>query len=653
MTTNTNLPVGSGSFETIKQDLIQYMSGQTEFKDYDFEGSRLNVLMDLLSYNTMYLQHYSNAALMESFIRTAQKHSSVVQHAQDLGYNPSSISSSTHTVGIIARHAANPVEITLPVGTRFSADVDNVEYYEYVTWEPHVLIGAKEDPLDPLSNLIYQDNIDIVQGTLGRLEQLYSTNDTSIVIRDPDLDRKYVRVFVDGAEWTNWSDKSIVNATGGSSIFYLRETVDGYTEVYFGEGEQTDFVESGGAYDPQYIGGLKPISGQRITIQYIKTIGPDANGSQRFTWADDIPNFTLDDTNIDDNPYNDDNFVGSIGGGYAEGTERIRELAPVFRESQRRCVTKLDYETFVSQRFGSVVQAIQAYGGTDKPGYVFIAIKPQSGLTVPQVVKDDIEEYLKEFNIVTITPKVVDPEYTFITHDLVVNYRTGSLSEGADYLKSQIIAGIEKYYYNEVEIFNASFHVSKMLSYVDESHDSILGSRCTIKMAKELSTFTQTPMAGASFNNPINERGVTADDIIFLIGDYNVKITSTDKRTVPTEESLGSVLLGPFADDDIVNPLDPETGNQTTEYTDNDFNRETIEGRDKYYKIGVVDYDSGIIHYDFGNLGYNTNDWDILGSMKLFATPTRTNIYTSDGSLIVYENELRPEYTNITLEGIS
>lgn len=652
MTTNSNLPVSSGSFETIKQDLIQYLKGQDEFKDYDFKGSRLNVLTDLLAYNTMYMQHYSNAALYEGFIRTAQKHSSVVQHAQDMGYAPSSLSAATHTIGIKAYNAANPVEITLGTGTRFSADVDNIDHYSYIVWEPHILIGAKEDALDPNSPLVYQDQIDVVQGTLGRFETSFSETE-SITIKDPDLDRNYVRVFVDNNEWTNWTDKSIVNVTGGSNVFYLRETVDGYTEVYFGEGELTDFIETANAYDPGYIGGLRPVEGQRIRVQYIKTQGPVANGSKNFTWADDIPNFQLDDKNIDDNPNSDDNFVGSIGGGYAEGTERIRELAPVFRESQRRCVTKLDYETFVSQKFGNIVQAVQAFGSTDKPGYVFIAIKPKSGLTMPEVARNDIEDYLKEFNIVTVTPKVVDPDYLYVKHNLTINYRTGSLSEGADYLKAQIINAISAYYYDEVEIFNASFHVSKMLGYVDNAHAAILGSRCDISLVRELVNFAQTPMSGYSFLNPIKERSVDSDCITYMGDDCYVTITSTDKRTDPTQESIGTLLLGPFAPGDVVDPIHPETGEITGEYVDDDFNRKTIDGRSLYYRIGTVNYETGMLDYNFNNLNIDSSEWDAVGNLVVTASPERSNIYTDDGSLIVYENELRPQYTEILLEGIS
>lgn len=652
MTTNSNLPVSSGSFETIKQDLIQYLKGQAEFKDYDFKGSRLNVLTDLLAYNTMYLQHYSNAALFEGFIRTAQKHSSVVQHAQDMGYAPSSLSAATHSISIKAYHAKNPVEITLGTGTRFSADVDGVDYYSYIIWEPHILIGAKENQLDPASPLVYQDQIDLVQGTLGRYETIFSESE-AITIKDPDLDRNYVRVFVDNAEWTNWTDKSIVNVTGGSNVFYLRETVDGYTEVYFGEGELTDFIESGGAYDPGYIGGLRPIQGQRIRVQYVKTQGPTANGSKRFTWADDIPNFQLDDKNINDNPNNDMNFVGSIGGGYAEGTERIRELAPIFRESQRRCVTKLDYETFVSQKFGNIVQAVQAFGSTDKPGYVFISIKPKTGLTLPQVARQDIEEYLKEFNIATVTPKVVDPDYLYVKHNLRINYRTGSLAEGADYLKAQIIGAISDYYYRDVEIFNSSFHVSKMLSYVDNAHASILGSRCEIELIRELLNFAQTPMSGYSFLNPITSRSVKSESIKFLPRGYDVKIRSTEARNLPTEEKIGMLVLGPFASGDITSPIDPETGFPTGVYTKNDFEREIIDNRKLYYKIGTINYETGMMDYDFINLGIDSSDWDVAGNLVVSALPSRSNIYTDDGSLIVYENELRPEYTNIILEGIS
>ncbi len=652
MTTNSNLPVSSGSFETIKQDLIQYLKGQDEFKDYDFKGSRLNVLTDLLAYNTMYMQHYSNAALYEGFMRTAQQHSSVVQHAQDMGYAPSSLSASTHTIGIKAYNAANPVEITLGTGTRFSADVDNIDHYSYIVWEPHILIGAKEDALDPASPLVYQDQIDVVQGTLGRYEVVF-TETTAITIKDPDLDRNYVRVFVDDAEWTNWTDKSIINVSGGSNVFYLRETVDGYTEVYFGEGELTDFTETAGAYDPSYIGGLRPVAGQRVRVQYVKTSGEVANGSKNFTWADDIPNFQLDDKNIDDNPNDDDNFVGSIGGGAAEGTERIRELAPVYRESQRRCVTKLDYETFVSQKFGNIVQAVQAFGGTDKPGYVFIAIKPKTGLTLPQVARVDIENYLSEFNIVTITPKVVDPNYLYVNHKLRVNYRIGSLSEGADYLKAQIINAISDYYYNEVEIFNASFHVSKMLGYVDDAHQAILGSRCDIDLVREIANFSQTPMSGYSFLNPIATRTVNSSDITFRTSGYDVHMTSTDNRTDPTQEDIGTLLLGPFAAGDITNAIDPETGQPTTEYTGDDFDRKDVDGRSLYYRVGLVNYESGFMEYDFNNLGIDSSEWDVAGNLILTATPERSNIYTDDGSLIVYENELRPQYTDIQLEGIS
>lgn len=653
MATN-NLPVASGSFDTIKTDLIQYMNSQTEFKDYDFTGSRLNVLVDLLAYNTMYMQQYSNAALMEGFIRTAQKHSSVVQHAQDMGYNPSSISSSTNTIGIKAYHAANPIEITLPTGTRFSADVDQLNYFSFITWDPHILIGVREDPLDPRSPMVYEGNISLVQGTLGRYETAYSSTQ-SIQIKDPDVDRRYVRVFVDAQEWTNWTDRSIVNVNGGNNVFYLRETVDGYTEVYFGEGEETNFVESGGAYDPQYIGGSKPIDGQNIVVQYVKTSGPVSNGSQRFTFADDIENFVLDDANITDNPLNDANFTGSIGGGYSEGTERIRELAQIYRESQRRCVTKLDYETFISQRYGNIVQAIQAYGDSERPGYVFISIKPKSGLTLPQVVRDDIETYLKEFNIVTISPKVVDPEYLYIRHNLRINYSIGSLSEGADYLKSAIVAAISNYYSTDVEIFEASYHTSRMLSYVDAAHASILGSRCDIALIREIETFYQTPMAGTSFLNPLVERSLKTDDMLYLTKNYNVQMKASDRRGGETTQDVGWLLAGPFAPGDITNATDPETGEATGPYTGTDFNPVPDGARTEYYRVGTINYVSGMMDYDLGVLGVNSEEWDSVGTgyVTFEVTPTRTNVYTSGGSLIVYENDLRPDYTNIVLEGIS
>ncbi|MGG7385668.1 baseplate wedge subunit, partial [Escherichia coli] len=186
-----------------------------------------------------------------------------------------------------------------------------------------------------------------------------------------------VKLYVDGAEWINWTRKSMVHAGSTSTIYYMRETIDGNTEFYFGEGE-ISVNASEGALTANYIGGLKPTQNSTIVIEYISTNGADANGAVGFSYADTLTNITV--ININENPNDDPDFVGADGGGDPEDIERIRELGTIKRETQQRCVTATDYDTFVSERFGSIIQAVQTFTDSTKPGYAFIAAKPKSGL---------------------------------------------------------------------------------------------------------------------------------------------------------------------------------------------------------------------------------------------------------------------------------
>lgn len=256
-------------------------------------------------------------------------------------------------------HPRNPASIRIPRGTKFIASVDRQTSYPFVTTEDVVSVLG--------SNGLYTPMLKVAQGRIVRTEMLFDPK-KQILIRDPDIDRAQVKLWVDGAEWKDWTRESIVNATGASNIFYMRETVDGHTEIFFGEGEST-LSAAGGALEANYIGGLKPSTGANIVIEYISTKGAEANGSVNFTYADTLASISI--VKIIENPTNDRDYVGADGGGDPESIERIRELAPVMRESQRRCVTASDYEAFVSSRFGSIVQAVQCFTDREKTRLCF------------------------------------------------------------------------------------------------------------------------------------------------------------------------------------------------------------------------------------------------------------------------------------------
>lgn len=626
MKLKTNIPdiFKGATFDEIKSDLIDWLGNQDEFKDYDFTGSRLNVLTDLLAYCTLYIQQFSNSALFESFIRTAVLRSSVVQHAQDMGYMPDSRTASSTTLLLKATNPLNPTSIRIPRGTKFVGTVERTDNYPFVTLDDVTIIRGQ--------NNTYESLVNVYQGRIVRTELKFD-GISQILIRDPNIDRSKVRVWVDGSPWVDWTNNSMVDISGASNVFYMRETVDQTTEIFFGEGEASTEI-AGGALVANYIGGLKPNIGSTIVIEYLSTRGEPANGSRDFAYTDTLQNIVI--TDLIENPTNDADYVGTQGGGDPEDIERIRELAPVMRESQRRCVTATDYESFVSHKFGSVVQAVQCFTDSEKRGYAFIAIKPKQGLRLTTVQKEDIENYLSQYNLAPITPAVIDPNYMYIKSKIKVTYNLSELYNSEEWLRGQIIDSIDRYYTDEVEIFNKNFSKSKMLTRVDSSDDSIIGSSAEISLVREADNFFKTPMAGISFQNAISKGSVNSSTINFTKNNvtYEVNYVSTSQT--------GKILIGPFADGDI----------PASEYSGNDFTKTTVGGRNKYYEVGTVDYALSVINFDLGILPVPAESF--AGAyIEIEALPVDDTIFAKDGTLIVFENDLRQQYTAITLEAIS
>ena len=636
-----------GTFAEIKQNLIEWLNGQNEFLDYDFEGSRLNVLCDLLAYNTLYIQQFGNAAVYESFMRTANLRSSVVQAAQDNGYLPTSKSAAQTEIMLTCTDALNRNYITIPRGTRFLAYAKDtsVNPYNFVSTEDVIAIRDKNNQYFP--------RLKLAQGRIVRTEIIYDKL-TPIIIYDKNIDRNQVKLYVDGAEWINWTRKSMVHAGSISTIYYMRETIDGNTEFYFGEGE-ISVNASEGALTANYIGGLKPTQNSTIVIEYISTNGADANGAVGFSYADTLTNITV--ININENPNDDPDFVGADGGGDPEDIERIRELGTIKRETQQRCVTATDYDTFVSERFGSIIQAVQTFTDSTKPGYAFIAAKPKSGLYLTTVQREDIKNYLKDYNLAPITPSIISPNYLFIKTNLKVTYALNKLQESEQWLEGQIIDKIDRYYTEDVEIFNSSFAKSKMLTYVDDADHSIIGSSATIQIVREVQNFYKTPEAGIKYNNQIKDRSMESNTFSFNSGRkvvnpdtgleedvlYDVRIVSTDRDS----KGIGKVIIGPFASGDV-------TENENIQpYTGNDFNKlANSDGRDKYYVIGEINYPADVIYWNIAKINLTSEKFEVQ-TIELYSDPTDDVIFTRDGSLIVFENDLRPQYLTIDLEPIS
>lgn len=633
------------SFDGFKQKLKDFLKNQTEFKDYDFEGSRLTSLVETMSYALLYHQQFANGALFEGYMPTARLRSSIVQHAQNSGYMPFGMSAATNTIRFQAYYSPidnSPISITIKKGTKFTASIEEVEFYDFVTWEDVEVIRGV--------NKRYITDLNLVQGRIIRNEITFG-QDGSIIIQDPNIDRRYVNVYVNGAKWTDWTNQPIVRVGGTSTVFYQRETVDAFTEIYFGEGDST--VDTNGMLRSNYVGGIRPSVGDTVVVEYISTKGSAANGSRGFDYVDTIPNLVVEA--ISENPYspdgpNDINYVGSIGGGEIEDMERIRALAPVMRETQRRCVTASDYETFVSARFGNIVQAIQCYTNPEKPGYAFIAIKPQDGLYLTTVQKEDIQNYLRPYNVSTITPVVHNPNYMYVKTHAKVTYALNQLPQTEEWLQGQILNSIDRYYIDEVEIFNAGFYTSKMNGRIDATDVSILGTETTIGLVREIDNYWVSPMSGIQYNNDLEEGSVYSSEIKYIHNQntsYDVHYVGTKKNDIPDpsgvhSENTGLMLMGPFEDGHIT--IVPE-------YTGTDFDRKVIDGRSKYYVVGSVNYETDQITFDVGVLNKDPDQF-IAAYIEMHSVPTSLNIFPTDGTLIVFENNLRPQYTTIEMNPV-
>lgn len=620
----------SATFNEIKTDLIDFYSQQDEFKDFDFEGSKIQSLVDLAAYAALYIQQYANAETYESSIMTARKRSSIVQHAQDNGYLPANRRSSEATVRLTATHDTNPNSITIPKGVKFIGTVLGVDNYEFVTWKDYAIIRNSDND--------YIENVKLVQGKMMR-QQITYNNENRLIIRDPDIDRRYMRLYVDGSHWDNYTGRSMVNTTGASNVYYIRETIDGFTEIYFGEGElETDF--NTGLVSDNYVGGLKPPNGSNIVIEYIKSDGDGSNGSRDITFVDSLSGITIE--SIDENPFNDPNYTGTSGGGEPEDKETIRIGGQVMRETQRRAVTNPDYEAFVRQQFGNIIQSVKCFTDSSKPGYAFIVAKPNTGLNLTTVQREDIENYLNGYNMGVVTPKVIDPNYLYIDHDIKVSYKLGQLSESEEVLREQILKSLESYYNINVENFDGSFHVSKATAAIDDTDDAILGSTIGIKLVREVDNFFKTPMAGMKFLNDIKVGSFYSEHFEYDNGtsSHNVRYVSNNSQV----DNKGKIIIGPFAAGEITS---------ISEYTGNDFERSQYETgtRNKYYEVGKINYGTDNAQFNLGVLAEPEQSFKGT-NVKFFATPNKNNIYSRDDTLIVFESLLRPEFFNLQMEAI-
>jgi len=460
MAENINLKVDELNFQLIKDNLKQYLSTQDQFRDYNFEGSGLNVLLDILAYNTYYNSFYLNMIAGESFLSTAQKRNSVVALAKSLNYTPRSITSARVTGTITATPVGSPSFVSIPKNTEFTASINN-RTFTFLTTEAKTLFSTES----------YRDTVDLIEGNLITRRYVVSSTDLDqrFIIPNTNVDTSSLSVRVlnsvtDSTSRTFVRSDSLIEVTGESQVFFLEEIEDGQFEVKFGNG----------------IFGVQLSSGNLVVLEYIVSNGNLANDIQNLTYNDSITDITTISFSASS---------PSSGGNDRESISDIKFNAPKTYEAQGRIVTSEDYKSLLLTQ--SIVDSVSVWGGEDNDpptyGKVFISIKPTTGEVLTATEKQNlITSVINPKKILTVSSEIVDPDYIYLLISCIVKYESDKTVLNPDDIKNLAIQTIQNYNDDEINQFSKYFRYSKLSRLIDTSERSILNNILDIRMRKEI-----------------------------------------------------------------------------------------------------------------------------------------------------------------------
>ena len=471
---SNKLTVSDFDFDNVKTNLKTFLQGQSEFQDYDFEGSGFAVLLDTLAYNTHYLGFNANMLANEMYLDSADIRKNVVSLAKMLGYTPTSARASNATLSVKVNSVpSTTTSLTMDKGTVFTTSVNGATYQ---------LVTNQSYAIQPTAGVFQFDNVNIFEGTLVTFKYTVDSNDVDqkFIIPSSNADTSTLKVSIQtSASDTTTEVYSLANSYSGltdiSKSYFLQEGVDERYEVYFGDG----------------VLGKKPVDGNIIILEYIVTNKTEANGASAFTLSGDIDGFS--DVTIT-------TTSNAANGSEPQTKESIRYNAPLQYTAQDRAVTSKDYETIVKSVYANA-QSVSAWGGEDDEtpqyGVVKIAIKPIEGSSLSNSTKESIKTQLKQFNVVSVRPEIVDPETTSILLTSNIKYNEAATTKTSDTLKSNVITTLTNYNTNTLNQFDGVFRYSKILGLIDNTDTSIVSNITTLKIRKE---FTPTLLSSTRYD---------------------------------------------------------------------------------------------------------------------------------------------------------
>ncbi len=515
------LSVTSLDFDDIKNNMKTFLRQQDQFTDYDFEGSTISTLLDVLAYNTHYNAVYANVLANEMFLDSADIRNSIVSHAKHVGYTPRSATSPIAKLNVVVSDLTGS-SATAARGTTFTTTVDGTSY-NYI---------VKDDTtISPVSGVYTFSELPVYEGTLVNNKYTVDvTNaDQRFLIKNKFADTTTLNVTVqnsssDTTTVTYTKSTDLADVTSTSTVYYLEGVEDEQYEVIFGDG----------------VLGKSLSTGNIVTLSYIVTSGTGSNGATSFSLSGNIAGSSSATITTASN---------SSGGAEPETPDSIRFNAPRQYASQNRAVTTKDYEARVKTIFPNA-KSVQVWGGEDNStpvyGRVYISINPKSGVTVTESNKSDIITQLKDFNVASITPVIEDPETTFIQLNVVVKYDQKATTKAPDTIKSLVQNTITTYNENNLQQFDQMFRHSKFIETINKVDTAILSNITTVKLHKSFTaTTTGTTTYTISFNNafynPHSGHNASAGGILVSTG-FKISGDTTNEYFLD-EDGQGNVRL--------------------------------------------------------------------------------------------------------------
>lgn len=579
---NSSVTLASLDFNSIKDSLKLYLQSQDRFTDYDFEGSNISVLLDVLAYNSFQNAFYLNMVGNEMFLDTSILRDSAVSHAKSLNYTPRSFNSAEATVNIaITVPNTEITTLTIPAYTSFTSTVGN-DSYTFSTEEDIIL---NSPTTSGNNNIFTASNTVLSEGVWVTDTFVVRPNDNSRFIltnKTADTSSLTVTVLEDNqaTTLTYTQATSLLGLTASSQVFFLQGAENFSYEIVFGDG----------------VVARKPKDYSIVQVRYRTCNGQLANGARTFVTDGAIDGYSnVAVTTV----------TNASGGAVAEDVESIKFNAPRYFQTQERAVTVEDYRNLLLATYPEI-NAINAYGGEqlDPPQYgkVFLAIDLTGADQLPQTKKDQYYSFVKSRCPIAIDPVFVDPEYTYVEVVSTVDYNINTTALSASDIRSLVIAAIQSYNNTNLDGFASTLRYSKLVAAIDAAQSAIVSNDTSIRLVKRL---TPTVGSAQAFDVRFNDQLTTVlTSLPFNASTIESSIFTYNAAQVKIVDDGNGILNVVAAGD-----------------------RNTIAQRN----VGTVDYQTGLVQFSNLIVSSYTN------VIKLYAVAAEKDLETSTNTILAID----------------